>query len=635
MSTLFPLQPGQILDRRYTILEQLGHGGFGRTYLATDSRRHNERCVLKEFVPLMTAQPQAVDKARELFRREAAVLHQLRHPQIPEFREEFEVYDRGQARWILVQQWIEGETYLDLLRSGPFLEVQVIQFLRDFLPILDYLHHHQPPVIHRDIALDNVLLNSATNRPTLIDFGTVKRAMNQVSQATQAPGQSTFVAKRGYSPPEQALGHAYPSSDLYALGVCAIALLTGQRNPAVLYDAHQDQWHWRSYVTSVNPAFAGFLDRLLQSQPRYRYESAAAALVELNVLEALDQADLEPPTRFQRFTRILTRPVGSNQSPNQASNQSSPGSESRARGDRPSTPGLPRALQQVLATSPRQQPWQNETPSPSAPQTQRTVAIGHPSGRAAVAPRSEATEYIWPIWARPLLFAQPLLALLAFRVGPALLAAFLLYGGVRQATRMVTAQFASLPQPSLRRSPTPTRETSQDAAQAPANSEANETPGASSGEAAPQETAQTTEETGSSDNPSPDIAVPEIQLPEIKLPEIKLPEIKLPEIKLPTVELPTIQWPTVELPRFEWPDLEFPTIGLGEQNAVRGCRKKAIARFQKLPPERASWGDVDQRFAAQYPDHPSPLEPENPEHSVYIEDWCGIAHTWLDEAEAK
>ncbi|NJR69839.1 MAG: serine/threonine protein kinase [Synechococcales cyanobacterium CRU_2_2] len=281
LSEQFSLQPGHRVDRRYTILQQLGHGGFGRTYLATDSRRHNERCVLKEFAPLVTAYAEDIEKARELFRREAAVLHRLRHPQIPEFREEFEVFEAGQTRWMLVQEWIAGETYLELLRSGPLLEVQVVQFLLDFLPILNYLHNHQPPVIHRDISLDNILLNSVTNQPTLIDFGTVKQAMHQVSGLPVE--RPTLIAKRGYSPPEQTLGEAYPSSDLYALGVCAIALLTGQRNPVVLYDAHGDRWHWRAHA-AVSSGLGAILDRLVQSQPRFRYDSAADVIRALGKL---------------------------------------------------------------------------------------------------------------------------------------------------------------------------------------------------------------------------------------------------------------------------------------------------------------------------------------------------------------
>ena len=71
------LNPGDILNARYCILKQLGHGGFGRTYLAEDSNRFNEQCVLKEFAPKVQ-NAFALAKAQELFEREAEVLYRLK-----------------------------------------------------------------------------------------------------------------------------------------------------------------------------------------------------------------------------------------------------------------------------------------------------------------------------------------------------------------------------------------------------------------------------------------------------------------------------------------------------------------------------------------------------------------------------
>lgn len=82
------IQPGLILGDRYLIVRQLGQGGFGRTYLAEDVNRFRELCVLKEFSPqVQTAY--VLQKAEELFEREATVLYKLQHPQIPRFRELF------------------------------------------------------------------------------------------------------------------------------------------------------------------------------------------------------------------------------------------------------------------------------------------------------------------------------------------------------------------------------------------------------------------------------------------------------------------------------------------------------------------------------------------------------------------
>ena len=87
MQTAIPT--GTILQNRYRVLSILGQGGFGRTYLAEDQGRFNELCALKELLP-----PQdnayALEKSKELFQREAQILYQIQHPQIPQFRATFE-----------------------------------------------------------------------------------------------------------------------------------------------------------------------------------------------------------------------------------------------------------------------------------------------------------------------------------------------------------------------------------------------------------------------------------------------------------------------------------------------------------------------------------------------------------------
>ena len=84
---------GTIIDNRYLIQEVLGQGGLGRTYLAFDTHRFNEPCVLKEFAPLGSGQYD-LEKSRDLFKREAKILHHITHPQIPKFLACFEVVKR-------------------------------------------------------------------------------------------------------------------------------------------------------------------------------------------------------------------------------------------------------------------------------------------------------------------------------------------------------------------------------------------------------------------------------------------------------------------------------------------------------------------------------------------------------------
>ena len=273
---------GTLINSRYQIQQLLGQGGFGRTYLATDTERFDELCVLKEFVPSSKTQSTA-QRSRELFGREARVLYQINHPQIPKFLAWFEYAER----LFLVQEYINGKTYSSLLsdrlaQQGQALsETEIVQWLRDLLPVLAYLHRQN--IVHRDISPDNVMLPHGQSKPVLIDFGLVKQTVSQMwalSSDAAGSGQLSFVGKVGYSPSEQMrLGKCYPCSDLYALGVTAVVLLTG-REPNWLMDQNTLEWEWHSYV-QISDRLAQTLDKMLAEKPRDRYQSAQEVLSHL------------------------------------------------------------------------------------------------------------------------------------------------------------------------------------------------------------------------------------------------------------------------------------------------------------------------------------------------------------------
>ena len=266
-----------LLGSRYRILRELGRGGFGYTYLAEDVNRFNELCVLKEFLPQVNDN-EALRKAKQLFEREADVLYQLNHPQIPKFRELLRVQNRGQGRLFLVQDYVEGPTYQELLETrlsagNRFAESEVIRLLQQILPVLSYLH--SIGVIHRDIAPDNLISRNTDGLPVLIDFGGVKQLATVVQQQVSHDGVPTRLGKAGYAPEEQMeSGQVSPSADLYALAVTALVLLTGQ-GPDVLYDRYTQRWRWQDYV-SISPRLATVLERMLAPRVGDRYSSATA-----------------------------------------------------------------------------------------------------------------------------------------------------------------------------------------------------------------------------------------------------------------------------------------------------------------------------------------------------------------------
>jgi serine/threonine-protein kinase len=275
-----PIPLGTILQNRYRLIKILGQGGMARTYLAEDQGRFNEFCALKELI-LAQTENYLLEKSRQLFQREATILYRIHHPQIPQFRATFE----QDQRLFLVQDYVEGKTYRTLLderkaAGKTFTQAEVLQLLRLLLPVLAHLHARG--IIHRDITPDNIILREGDAKPVLIDFGVVKELANRLQSANNT-SQATTVGKWGYAPSEQIqTGRAYPSSDLYALAVTAVVLLTG-REPQELFDETLLMWNWQRWVT-VSPEFARVLNRMLSYQPGDRYQSVAEVAQALQAL---------------------------------------------------------------------------------------------------------------------------------------------------------------------------------------------------------------------------------------------------------------------------------------------------------------------------------------------------------------
>jgi serine/threonine protein kinase len=207
------IQP--LLRHRYQIICQLSRGGFGRTFLAEDTDKLNEPCVVKQLVSQFQG-TKAWQKATKLFQEEAQRLQQLgEHPQIPALYAYFE-----QDNYLyLVQQLIVGQTLeQEVEQHGVFSEQKIWQLLNDLLPVLQFIHAHQ--VIHRDIKPENIIRRQSDGKPVLIDFGVSKQL-----SATAIAKPGTSIGSFGYASLEQMnTGDAYPASDLYSLGVTCLVV---------------------------------------------------------------------------------------------------------------------------------------------------------------------------------------------------------------------------------------------------------------------------------------------------------------------------------------------------------------------------------------------------------------------------
>lgn len=309
------LAPGTKVGGRYIVQRVLGQGGFGRSYLVEDSQRFGEACVLKEFFPTKKSGSN-LQKALDLFKREAKTLYQLDHPQVPKFLACF----TQKERLFIVQEYIDGVPYSQLIKqrrqqNSQFSEAEVVQWLMQMLQVLDYLHGLN--IVHRDISPDNIMYCRDRSLPVLIDFGLVSDAIStllsdEVTAADDAQ-PATMVGKFGYSPPEQIhLGQYFPSSDLYALGVTAIVLLTG-RYPRDLIDRESLEWHWQTHA-SVSPSLAATLTQMVQQKPKARFQSARDVMQCLLPLAEAIKAPISPLTVAPAGYR-LTAPADTPKTP--------------------------------------------------------------------------------------------------------------------------------------------------------------------------------------------------------------------------------------------------------------------------------------------------------------------------------
>ncbi|NJL42441.1 MAG: serine/threonine protein kinase [Pseudanabaena sp. SU_2_4] len=296
-----PVPIDTVLDSRYQIVKVLGQGGLGRTYLAVDNKRFDRNCVIKEFCPRFVPDSM-MPKALELFEQEAKTLNQLSHRQIPKFYGWFPQDNRR----FLVQDYIEGRDCSEILRQRQqegqfFAEIEVIQWLKDLLPVLEYVHGQG--VIHRDISPDNIMQPSMKQSgqqsqalATLIDFGVAKVIEIGVGSSPEARRVwGTTVGKQAFSAPEQInSGECSPSSDLYSLAVTALYLLTG-KDRWDLFNSETKTWKWDTPVPLSDP-FIRILSKLLREEPQDRYQTATDVLNDLKAMEQYDGSTLVPST---------------------------------------------------------------------------------------------------------------------------------------------------------------------------------------------------------------------------------------------------------------------------------------------------------------------------------------------------
>jgi tRNA A-37 threonylcarbamoyl transferase component Bud32 len=210
-----PLDPGaELQSGRLKVVQPLTAGGWSAIYLCQWQERTS--AILKEAVVPPSAKEELKAKAYQHFEREAVLLAGLEHPQIAKVMDYF--IENG--RQYMVLQRISGANLRSYIRDrGAVSERQAVKWARELLNIVSYLHGQDPPIIHRDLTPENLVLDMRGSL-VLIDFGSANEFVGTVT--------GTLVGKPSYISPEQFSGHAKPQSDLYSLGAVLSFILTGK-----------------------------------------------------------------------------------------------------------------------------------------------------------------------------------------------------------------------------------------------------------------------------------------------------------------------------------------------------------------------------------------------------------------------
>ena len=263
----------QILGSRYQILQRLGGGGFGQTFLAKDLHLPGHPCcVVKRLQPRQT-DGFSLDSARRLFDAEAEALYVLgNHNQIPRLLAHFEENEQ----FYLAQEFVEGSLLSTEIRVGYQLtETKTVNIIQDILTTLCAVHDRQ--VIHRDIKPSNLIRRKSDGKIVLIDFGAVKQISSQPLYPLEPHSATVAIGSLGYMPNEQLAGHPCLSSDIYAVGILALQALTGLEPKRIPKDPRTSELMWHE-LASVRPELAKVLDIMVRYDYRQRFPSAHEAL---------------------------------------------------------------------------------------------------------------------------------------------------------------------------------------------------------------------------------------------------------------------------------------------------------------------------------------------------------------------
>lgn len=303
-----PLEPDQELRDRYIIRRIIGRGGMGSIYLAEDNRLPGRLCAIKEVQQDVNLSEAIREQGREQFYREASVLAQLDHPNLPKVSDFF---SEGECDY-LVMDYVPGEDLKTIMdqsrRDGHFLpQSDVLKWANQLADALEYLHSQPSPVIHRDIKPSNLKI-TPSGLIKLVDFGLVKQLIPDEMTVTVIQGRGTAL----YTPLEQYggdAGHTDARSDIYAFGATLYHLLTNhQPTEAKQRFLQPDSLRPpRELNPSINPSVESAILWAMALHPDNRPQSIKAFRQSLaSTIPVIIPTFLQPPEFIQTYLRSTT-----------------------------------------------------------------------------------------------------------------------------------------------------------------------------------------------------------------------------------------------------------------------------------------------------------------------------------------
>lgn len=303
---------------RYLVVEHLAIGGFSQIYLAIDTEQPTEQCCLVKVLDPELNPSLDFANLQQFFEAEAHALGRLNSPRTVRPHEpklhvpQLIAYCRDRGQIYLVQEFVDGQLFDDWMVTQPVRSLdQAGQILWALLSMVQQLHDQQ--IIHCDLKPSNIIRRHRDGEFVLIDFGACYLGDRQESEShlDPKPLRQLTLGTPGYMPEEQAAGHLERSSDLYALGMMMVQVLTQIPPQQLVRSANGNEWQWQRHLRPSwkKLPLIEIITQMTRINPRQRYQSAQDILDDLRPLiplEVLYKEALVDSTAVPRDRSLIT-----------------------------------------------------------------------------------------------------------------------------------------------------------------------------------------------------------------------------------------------------------------------------------------------------------------------------------------